>query len=86
MEKFFDKESLLDVMYVMKDKAKIDDKSYRSLFKINDPTRIIQILTYKIYIDIWYLLYYHALLIVLQQYNDDHQNSISNIKSYHSMQ
>ena len=29
MEKFFDKESLLDVMYVMKDKAKIDDKSYR---------------------------------------------------------
>ena len=40
MEKFFDKESLLDVMYVMKDKAKIDDKSYRSLVKINDPTRI----------------------------------------------
>merc|ERR1711978_709198 len=24
----------------MKDKAKIDDKSYRSLVKINDPTRI----------------------------------------------
>ena len=40
MEKFFDKERLLDCMYTLHNKAKIDDKSYRLWFKLNEDTRI----------------------------------------------
>ena len=40
MEKFFDKESLLDCMYTLHTKAKIDNKSYRMWYKLNEDTRI----------------------------------------------
>ena len=40
MAKFFDKESLLDCMYSLNKKAKIDNKSYRLWYKINANTRI----------------------------------------------
>ena len=40
MEKFFDKESLLDTMYTLKTKAKIDNKDYRLWYKLNENTRI----------------------------------------------
>ena len=40
MEKFFDKESLLDCMYTLHTKAKVDDKSYRLWFRLNEDTRI----------------------------------------------
>ena len=40
MSKFFDKESLLDCMYALNKKAKIDNKSYRLWYKINANTRI----------------------------------------------
>ena len=40
MEKFFDKESLLDTMVTLKNKAGIDSKDYRMWFKLNEDTRI----------------------------------------------
>jgi len=40
MEKFFDKESLLDTMVTLKSKAGIDSKDYRMWFKLNEDTRI----------------------------------------------
>ena len=40
MSKFFDKESLTDCMYALNKKAKIDNKSYRIWFKINNKTRL----------------------------------------------
>ena len=40
MAKFFDKESLLDCMYTLNTKAKVDNKSYRIWYKINERTRI----------------------------------------------
>ena len=40
MEKFFDKESLLDTMVTLKEKAKIDNKDYRMWFKLNEDTTI----------------------------------------------
>ena len=40
MEKFFDKERLLDCMYTLHTKAKVDDKSYRLWFRLNEDTRI----------------------------------------------
>ena len=40
MEKFFDKESLVDTMYTLKTKADIDDKDYRLWYKLNENTRI----------------------------------------------
>ena len=40
MEKFFDKESLLDTMVTLKNKAGIDNKDYRMWFKLNEDTRI----------------------------------------------
>jgi hypothetical protein len=40
MEKFFDKESLLDTMYTLKTKADIDNKDYRLWYKLNENTRI----------------------------------------------
>ena len=40
MEKFFDKESLLDCMYALNKKAHIDQKFFRILFKLNEDGRI----------------------------------------------
>ena len=40
MTKFFDKESLLDCMTTLKEKAKVDDKTYRLWYKLNEDTRI----------------------------------------------
>ena len=40
MEKFFDKESLLDTMVTLKEKAEIDNKDYRMWFKLNEDTNI----------------------------------------------
>ncbi len=40
MEKFFDKESLLDTMVTLKTKAGIDSKDYMMWFKLNEDTRI----------------------------------------------
>ena len=40
MSKFFDKESLLDCMNTLKTKAKIDNKSYRLWYKLNENTKI----------------------------------------------
>ena len=40
MSKFFDKESLLDCMDTLNKKAKIDAKSYRMLYKLNENTKI----------------------------------------------
>ena len=40
MSKFFDKESLLDCMNVLNTHAKIDNKSYRLWYKLNEGTRI----------------------------------------------
>ena len=40
MSKFFDKESLLDCLNTLKTKAKIDNKTYRLWYKLNENTRI----------------------------------------------
>ena len=40
MEKFFDKESLVDTMFTLKTKADIDNKDYRLWYKLNENTRI----------------------------------------------
>ena len=40
MAKFFDKESLIDCMYSLSKYAKIDNKSYRIWYKINQNTKI----------------------------------------------
>ena len=40
MEKFFDKESLLDAMYTLSTRAKVCDKTYRLWYKLNDKARI----------------------------------------------
>ena len=40
MKKFFDKESLLDCMTSLSNKAKVDNKSYRLWFLMNEETRI----------------------------------------------
>ena len=40
MKKFFDKESLMDAMYTLNKVAKVDDKSYRLWYKMNENTRI----------------------------------------------
>merc|ERR1711899_117491 len=40
MEKFFDKESLLDCMDVLKHEADIDNKSYRLIYMMNEDTKI----------------------------------------------
>ena len=40
MEKFFDKESLLDTMYTLKTKANIDNTDYRLWYKLNENTKI----------------------------------------------
>ena len=40
MEKFFDKESLMDVMYTLHKEAKISDKDYRLWFKLNEGANI----------------------------------------------
>ena len=40
MEKFFNKESLLDIMYTLSTKADIDEKDYRMWYKLNEDTVI----------------------------------------------
>ena len=40
MEKFFDKESLIDIMYTLCKKAGIDEKDYRLWYKLNKNTEI----------------------------------------------
>ena len=40
MEKFFDKESLVDCMDVLKHEADIDNKSYRLIYMMNEDTKI----------------------------------------------
>ena len=40
MEKFFDKESLMDVMFTLNKEAKICDKDYRLWFKLNEDANI----------------------------------------------
>ena len=40
MEKFLDKESLVDTMFTLKTKSDIDDKDYRLCYKLNENTRI----------------------------------------------
>ena len=40
MEKFFDKESLMDIMYTLWKKAGIDEKHYRMWYKLNEDTEI----------------------------------------------
>ena len=40
MEKFFDKESLMDAMFTLNKKAKISDKTYRLWFNLNENARI----------------------------------------------
>ena len=40
MEKFFDKESLIDIMFTLSKKADISDKDYRMWFKLNEDTKI----------------------------------------------
>ena len=40
MKKFFDKESLMDAMYTLNKVAKVNDKSYRLWYKMNENTRI----------------------------------------------
>ena len=40
MEKFFDKESLVDTMFTLKTRADIDNKDYRLWFKLNEDARI----------------------------------------------
>ena len=38
MEKFYDKESLLDIMYTLSKKVGISDKDYRMWYKLNEDT------------------------------------------------
>ena len=40
MEKFFDKESLMDIMYTLWTKAGIYEKDYRLWYKLNEDTEI----------------------------------------------
>ena len=40
MEKFFDKESLIDIMYTLCTKAGIDEKDYRMWYKLNEDNEI----------------------------------------------
>ena len=40
MQKFFDKESLLDAMHTLREKAKICNKSYRLWYLLNEKARI----------------------------------------------
>ena len=40
MCKFFDKESLMDAMFILNKRAKISDKTYRLWFKLNEDARI----------------------------------------------
>ena len=40
MEKFFDKESLMDIMYTLCKKAGIDVKDHRLWYKLNEDTEI----------------------------------------------
>ena len=40
MEKFFNKESLMDIMYTLWKKAGIDEKDYRMWYKLNEDTEI----------------------------------------------
>ena len=40
LEKFFDKESLVDTMYTLKEKAGISDKEYRLWYKLNENAKI----------------------------------------------
>ena len=40
MEKFFDKESLIDIMYTLCKKAGIDEKDYRMWYKLNEDIEI----------------------------------------------
>ena len=40
MEKFFDKESLIDIMFTLRRKADISDKDYRMWFKLNEDTEL----------------------------------------------
>ena len=40
MEKFFDKESLVDTIFTLKTQANIDKKDYRLWYKLNENTRI----------------------------------------------
>ena len=40
MEKFFDKESLIDIMFTLSRKAGYSDKDYRMWFKLNEDTKI----------------------------------------------
>ena len=40
MEKFFDKESLIDIMFTLSKKVEISDKDYRMWFKLNEDTKI----------------------------------------------
>ena len=40
MTKFFDRESLLDCMSTLKEKAKIDNKTYHLRYMLNEDTRI----------------------------------------------
>ena len=39
MEKFFDKESLIDIMFTLSRKADISDKDYRMWFNLKDLSR-----------------------------------------------
>ena len=45
MEKFFDKESLIDTLYALYDEGGISDKDYRMWFKLNAKTRISVVTT-----------------------------------------
>ena len=40
MEKFFDKESLIDTMHTLDKKGKISNKSYRLWYRLNEDARI----------------------------------------------
>ena len=40
MKKFFDKESLIDCMNTLDKEAKVDNKSYRIWYKMNEKTKI----------------------------------------------
>merc|ERR1711994_571244 len=40
MSKFFDKEPLSDLMHVLSERAKIDNKCYRTWYRLNENTRI----------------------------------------------
>ena len=41
MSKFFDKEPLRDIMNVLRERAKIDNKCYRLWYRLNENTRSI---------------------------------------------